>query len=482
MLSNSQKTYKILWFMGVSYPRNPKIFKKLVESTGYENDVIVVGRHQKYFYNKLSIFSNVYDIMEDFSNSFRHVYEMDYKLIPPRVIKYIYKYAEYDRNLRSNSIEFVNQAIMHHYNFCNRIVSQNKYDYFYGEVGHLPTKLLVELGKEYDMKIIWPRMSFWDDRFFLSSGDEYAQQKEIERSYIEIKQNGITEIEKQFANNYLDSFRLELPTMPHMNNKTNLFYNTRKNRNYIIRKIKRNVERIQYHKYFSTSYYGHNIKDVLVEKVKTCIPKRFKYSRPHFEDYNLKEKYILYYLQSEPDLSTFVLAPYYKDQIHFVRNLAFSIPYGYRLYVKEHPLMQRKRPKGYYEDLSKIPQVRLIPPEIPTKILLSGCDCVVTVTGTIGWEALLMKKSVITFGNAFYNAFKGVVSLRNWEDLNDTIHKLINNNILYDDKQLVEFIVAIYRCTYPGDWYRFAMRGEDDNKNTENVIHSFLAKMNELCL
>jgi hypothetical protein len=125
----------------------------------------------------------------------------------------------------------------------------------------------------------------------------------------------------------------------------------------------------------------------------------------------------LFPLHFQPEYSTLVLAPYSVNQLAVVRNVAISLPITHRLYVREHPAGLGMQPLSFYKELKKIPNVRLISPLASMHDLILGSDGVVTITGTAGWEALMLGKPVLTLGNVFYNVFGGVRKVKEPEKL-----------------------------------------------------------------
>ena len=55
-------------------------------------------------------------------------------------------------------------------------------------------------------------------------------------------------------------------------------------------------------------------------------------------------KIYLFPLQLKPESSTSVLARYYCDDLSVIKNIAFNIPFGCKLYVKEHFVNYGKYP------------------------------------------------------------------------------------------------------------------------------------------
>jgi len=70
-------------------------------------------------------------------------------------------------------------------------------------------------------------------------------------------------------------------------------------------------------------------------------------------------------------------------------------------------MMWMRDPK-FYREIQKIPNVRLIDPTIDSLDLMRDARVVTAVTSTIGLEAALMGKPVITFGSVFYNVLPSV--------------------------------------------------------------------------
>lgn len=173
-----------------------------------------------------------------------------------------------------------------------------------------------------------------------------------------------------------------------------------------------------------------------------------------FEDlYDLvdeTEDFAFYPLQQEPEISITLFAPFYQDQLWLIKQIARSLPIHYKLYVKEHPAMFGYRTREYYKELKKIPNLKLISPSVPSFDLIKNTKLIVTLTGTAGWEGLLLKKPVITFGDVFYNVLPMVRRCRNMEDLPNIVKNRLEN-FEYDEKKLVCLIAAIYKESAPLD-------------------------------
>ena len=81
-------------------------------------------------------------------------------------------------------------------------------------------------------------------------------------------------------------------------------------------------------------------------------------------------------------------------------------------------------------------------------ISANGPIFLVTITGTSGWEALLLGKKVVTFGNIFFNICSETERIENIENLPAIVRNSLDKRI--DDEELIIFVAALQKCSYPG--------------------------------
>jgi len=179
-------------------------------------------------------------------------------------------------------------------------------------------------------------------------------------------------------------------------------------------------------------------------------------------------------------LATLMWAPQHAEQIETIRNLAMSLPPGFRLYVKEHPCNVNRRPAEFYRQLSRIPPVRLIDASHSVGSLIDDAQAVVTITGTVGWECLLRGKPVITLGRSYYGAYEGCIAVRNWNELAAVIGDVVTGRVPpMDEDSLISFVASVYRCTRPGDYWAMTAPSYRDPNNTAVVADSFVQALGE---
>ncbi len=150
-----------------------------------------------------------------------------------------------------------------------------------------------------------------------------------------------------------------------------------------------------------------------------------------------------YPLQMEPEISTLLHAPFYANQIVLIKQISRSLPVHFKLYIKEHPQMVPFRTRSYYKELKKIPNVKLINPAITSFDVLPKAKLVLTITSTVGWEALFLGKPVITFGEQFYNSIPMVKKCTQIDRLPYIVKNQLEN-FHYDEKELLAYIQGIF--------------------------------------
>jgi hypothetical protein len=75
---------------------------------------------------------------------------------------------------------------------------------------------------------------------------------------------------------------------------------------------------------------------------------------------------------------------------------------GVQVVVKEHPSVYPSRPPGFYARLALDPRVVVVPTYAHSNAVLAEVDGVLVWTGTVGFEAALRGKAVLTMSNSYY--------------------------------------------------------------------------------
>jgi len=195
-------------------------------------------------------------------------------------------------------------------------------------------------------------------------------------------------------------------------------------------------------------YIDQNSSSILNQILKKIINKR---KLKKFIDSNLKEEFdntipfIYFPLQTEPERSLSIGAPYYTNQIDVITNIAKSIPIQYKLFVKDHPGMAFKAGIGrnisFYSKIMELPNVELLHPNTSQSKILEKCSLVITINGTSGLEAAFYKKPAIILADTLYESLPSVIRARSYDELSDKINDALKTEVKPEHlKQFINFI------------------------------------------
>jgi len=161
------------------------------------------------------------------------------------------------------------------------------------------------------------------------------------------------------------------------------------------------------------------------------------------------DNFLLYPMHFHPESSTSILSGTYLNEYEVIRNIAFNLPQGMILYVKDHISAWGYPSLDFYTKLKSLPNVRVLAPTENTKALIKKSSAIITLTSTVGYEALLLGKKVFLFGRVFYENHKDVVKITSPANLFDILQSNLDE-VKFDKTYAIKFVVSCYLATYPG--------------------------------
>lgn len=112
--------------------------------------------------------------------------------------------------------------------------------------------------------------------------------------------------------------------------------------------------------------------------------------------------YVLVTAHVQPESSVDVWGAPFNNQVEAIRALSRILPVGCEILVKEHRAAIGCRSRAVYDELSRIPGVRLIHYGADTPSLIRGAQLVASPAGTACYEAALMGVPAVCFGHIFF--------------------------------------------------------------------------------
>jgi hypothetical protein len=154
----------------------------------------------------------------------------------------------------------------------------------------------------------------------------------------------------------------------------------------------------------------------------------FKFIKHFFSLDEIKDPFIVYALQKQPETSVDNFAPFFMDQLYLIKQIAKSLPSSHKLVVKEHSNCIGDRSYSFYKKIREIPNTILLSPFEDMFSVMKKSDVVLTISGTVAYEAALLQKPSIIFTDMFYDDFPDIHKLKDLTLLRSKLSELTNNN------------------------------------------------------
>lgn len=175
-----------------------------------------------------------------------------------------------------------------------------------------------------------------------------------------------------------------------------------------------------------------------------------------------KEQYVVFFLHYQPEATTCPGGDIFVDQRLCVELLLKNLPKSWKVYVKEHPhqffhfrIGYTSRMRDLYDDLVKNDRVKLISTEVDSFELMKHAKAVSTITGTVGWEAMVRQKPVIAFGLCWYeNYTKGVLRITDENSAKNMLQFI--ESYQYNEHSLLAYLASVGKNTQLAYYFKTA--------------------------
>jgi hypothetical protein len=213
---------------------------------------------------------------------------------------------------------------------------------------------------------------------------------------------------------------------------------------------------------YTSRHPTHYFLDRIKRKTRTLVG-----ADDLYDSFDKDLPYVFYPLHVEPEMAVLLLAPFDTDQIAIIKRVARSLPAGMYVYVKEHPQMFPYRPRRFYKELKKIPNVKLLRPELSSFDIIKQSKMVAIISGAAGWEASLLGKPVITFGEVFYNALPSVAHSDTPRELPELVRAQLSAT--FDEEALTRYVAALFEDSAECDLLELWEKTDDLAKKREGL-------------
>jgi hypothetical protein len=161
---------------------------------------------------------------------------------------------------------------------------------------------------------------------------------------------------------------------------------------------------------------------------------------------NDKLNYFIFPLQFHPESATILLGKWFHNQVEILKIISRILPVDVKILVKEHPHSIGRRPAGFYEEISKLHNIVIINSNYPVNELINKSLGVITISSTMGLEAILKNKPVILFGDIHYGVLSEVIKATDLRKIEHYINEALNFKG-YKENQKWAFLKTIFDRT-----------------------------------
>ncbi len=209
---------------------------------------------------------------------------------------------------------------------------------------------------------------------------------------------------------------------------------------------------------------------------------KYQYHKVYYQRSVKGELFYLFGLHFQPEATTLINAQNYEKQLYAIDLIAKKIPVHAKLYVKEHYSDLGHRELNFYRKLRAYPNIRLINPWENSRDLIEKSLGVIALSGTIGWEAVLLQKPVFLLGNMFYETFKYTNKIHNIADLSACLrpHKPSNLAMQEYENELERYAAAYLKSLQDGSFINYGQSISMSQENREAICHSFMTELERL--
>lgn len=201
---------------------------------------------------------------------------------------------------------------------------------------------------------------------------------------------------------------------------------------------------------------------------------------------NYNEQYVIHFLHYQPEATTCPGGDIFVDQRLCVELLLKYLPSNYKIYVKEHPsqfirymIGHTGRMRDLYDDLIKNERVKLISTEVDSFALIKEAKAVSTITGTVGWEAMVRHKPVIAFGQYWYeNYTKGVLRITDEDSAKNMLQFI--ESYQYDEHSLLAYLASVGKNTTLAYYFKDAYKDKlniSEKECVNNIVESIVEQL-----
>lgn len=202
-------------------------------------------------------------------------------------------------------------------------------------------------------------------------------------------------------------------------------------------------------------------------------------NRPRLAD--LKDiPFVFFPLHTEPESAVQQMSPEFFFQHAAIAAIARDLPAGVPLVVKETIHGMGRRPDNFYDAIMAIKNVIFL------NVLEKGLDivkkssAVATITGTAGFEAAVLGRPVLSFGqHNVYNCVPHVYVIKSFDEIKDKLSHLLSDDFNADKAKIdgSKFLKAIEKTSFDLGQFSFYKKDSLNSMGIEVAYNAFISSL-----
>ncbi len=382
----------------------------------------------------------------------------------------IWKYIYTDRFLINADYEYAIRITTGLFMFFENIFENNNVDIYYSEcIATLQCYIAYLVGRKHGVRYLSQMLAREKDlthHYFLD--DPYQGNMNFNKEFLNVE---YTKEEYEYADMFLSEFESKEISPQSMSLVEKL---PKLRWKYVLLLPYRLIKQFDPKYTDPYSYMYYKAYQRAFDPIKFYF--RYQKSKKHYTKPDYSKKYVYYPLHYQPEASTIVCAQKYEKQLYYIDSWAKSLPADTVLYVKEHHALIGHRDISFYRELKKYPNVFLIDPLESSRKLIESAQAVTTLTGTAGWEAMLLRKPVFIAGNIFFDDAPGVIKV------DDIMGQYLPNILKWEKPQrdtLLKYLCQYFRTLSVGNVYPRSPK-YCEKSNIMNIVDALVKQLRKM--
>jgi hypothetical protein len=315
--------------------------------------------------------------------------------------------------------------------FLERLIKENKYDFLFSDVS---PEVEMEFGRAIGLKMGITVLKSYEGSFLgrsvILKNEKFGKYSLVE-SLIEPHSS------KKDTQKYIDDYKKYKKQPSYVGIEKNTVNQPL-------------IQRVSHHWKSSKSsipikaksFVGKLIKNMLLT-LESSVVKRKIYSA-----FTPNTPYLFFGFHLNDESTMGLRSQPFVNQVSLVEMLSRVLPYGYTLYVREHPHWPKHFSYTYLEKCTHFPNVKLLSPKISIHDILENAKAVLVYNSNTGIEALLYGKPVLSFSsNIYYNLHRAVLYCDDLFKLGELLSELINTEV--DQQDTVNYVQRMLKSSFP---------------------------------